>query len=95
MRIRWMPLAEHDLDAVYEYIRRDNATAARKVVGQIFRAIEMLVRYPSAGRSGRVPGTRELMISRTPFTAVYRLNSEEIQILSIIHGARKWPTRLG
>src|ERR1700736_4107998 len=43
---------------------------------------------PSRGRAGRVPGTRELIIPRTPFIVPYRLEGKTIQILRIFHGAR-------
>ncbi len=91
MKIRWMPLAQQDLAAAYAYIRQDNANAALRVVERIFRCIEMLSRYPSAGRIGRVPTTRELVIGRTPFIVVYRTLPKEIQILAIMHAARRWP----
>jgi addiction module RelE/StbE family toxin len=95
MLIRWMPLAQQDLDAAYEYIRQDNPKAAWRVVGRVFQAVEMLSRYPSAGHAGRVPATRELAIARTPFIVVYRHTQNEIQVLAVIHGARRWPTSFG
>ena len=95
MKIRWMPLAEQDLDADYEYVRQDNPKAASRLVAQVFRAVEMLSRYPSAGHLGRVPATRELSITHTPFIIVYRHTQDEIQILAVIHGARRWPSSIG
>ncbi|HMD84142.1 MAG TPA: type II toxin-antitoxin system RelE/ParE family toxin [Terriglobia bacterium] len=91
MNIRWMPLAEQDLAAAYEYIGQDNPKAASRLVTRVFQAIEMLSRYPSAGHPGRVPATRELSIAHTPYIVVYRPTRNEIQVLSVIHGARRWP----
>jgi toxin ParE1/3/4 len=95
MKIRWMPLAEQDLEAAYEYVRQDNPRAASRLVARIFRAVEMLGKYPSAGHPGRVTATRELTISPTPYIVVYRLSGDEIQILAILHGARRWPMTFG
>jgi plasmid stabilization system protein ParE len=95
MKIRWMPLAEQDLDAAYEYVRQDNRKAASRLMARIFRAVEMLGRYPSAGHPGRVPATREFSIAATPYLVVYRPTQQEIQILAVIHGARRWPTSFG
>jgi len=95
MKIRWMPLAEEDLEAAYEYVRQDKPQAASRLVGRIFEAVEMLARYPSAGHPGRVPATRELSIARTPYIVVYRYTRDEIQILTVIHGARRWPMSSG
>jgi toxin ParE1/3/4 len=40
---------------------------------------------------GRVPGTRELVISNTPFIAAYTIQRDRIVILAIYHGAQAWP----
>ena len=95
MQIRWMPLAEQDLDAAYEYVRQDNSPAASRLLGRIFKAVEMLSQYPSAGRPSRVPSTRELVIVHTPYIVVYHPTGKEIQILAVIHGARRWPASFG
>jgi toxin ParE1/3/4 len=60
---------------------------------RIFSAIEVLERHPEAGRRGRVPGTRELVILGTPFLVAYRVTGKGIDILALLHGARKWPGR--
>ena len=95
MKIRWMPLAEQDLEAAYECVRQDNPQAASRLVARVFRAVEMLSRYPSAGHLGRVPATRELSIAHTPYIVVYRHTQDQIQILSVLHGARAWPASFG
>lgn len=43
-----------------------------------------------SGRSGRVPGTRELVISNTPFIASCAVDHDRIVILAIYHGAQQW-----
>jgi plasmid stabilization system protein ParE len=90
-----MPLAEQDLEAAYEFVRQDNPKAASRLVARVFQAAEMLSRYPSAGHLGRVQATRELSIAHTPFIVVYRHTQDQIQILSVIHGARAWPASFG
>jgi len=47
--------------------------------------------HPNAGRPGRVHGTRELVITDTPFILPYRVVRNTVQILRVLHGARKWP----
>ena len=86
-----MPLAERDLAAAYEYIAKDNPKAASRLVSRVFQAVEMLSRYPSTGHAGRVHTTREFSIARTPYIVVYRPTRDEIQVLSVMHGARRWP----
>jgi toxin ParE1/3/4 len=44
-----------------------------------------------SGRTGRVAGTRELVVSKTPFIVAYALDHESVVVLAIYHGAQKWP----
>jgi plasmid stabilization system protein ParE len=50
-----------------------------------------LVQFPSRGRPGRQPDTRELIFTGLPFLAVYRLREDVVEITRILHGAQKWP----
>ncbi len=38
-------------------------------------------------------GTRELVITGTPYIAAYRVRPQRIEVLRIIHGAQRWPKR--
>lgn len=91
MKIQITKPASHDLEEIDRYIRQDNPIAALKIVERVLDAIEYLSTYPSMGRPGRVPKTRELIISRTPFIVIYQIRQNMIFVLRILHGARKWP----
>lgn len=91
MRLDWTPIATQHLRATYEYIAADNPAAAEALVERIFAAVEMLAQYPQMGRSGRVEGTRELVISGTPFVVVYSAAQNRVQVLAVFHSARRWP----
>jgi len=43
------------------------------------------------GRIGRVTATRELVLP--PMVTAYRLRRGALEILAIIHGARRWPDK--
>jgi toxin ParE1/3/4 len=88
----WSPEAIDDLAALRAYIDQDNPAAAQRMVGRIIENVETLLpNNPGMGRAGRVPGTRELVIPRTPFIVPYRLVDNTLQILRVYYGARRWP----
>lgn len=89
MTVRWTPTSLRDLDALYSYIAEDNPTAATAVLETLLKGIEALTRNPEMGRTGRVAGSRELVIA--PYLVAYRSRKSVIDILGIIHGARRWP----
>ena len=91
MKLRYTPRARLDLAEIHDYIAQENPQAARQVVAIIRKAAEVLTQNPLVGRAGRIAGTRELTVGRFPFMLAYRVDADEIQILSVIHTARMWP----
>jgi len=89
--LRWLPRAITDRDAQLDYIALDNITAAIDQGDRIADHVNKLLDHPKLGRPGRKKGTRELVINRTPFIAVYQIAGNSIQILRVLHGAQKWP----
>jgi toxin ParE1/3/4 len=73
------------------YIAQDSLQNAESVNARILKAVELLDGMPLCGREGRVQGTRELVVGRTPYIVVYQVNSEQPRILRVYRGARKWP----
>ena len=94
MRVRWLRKALANLDEEGEYIARDNPAAAARVVLRILSAVELLKQNPAIGRPGRVAGTRELVVTETPYVVPYRVREDVVEVLRVFHGARRWPKRL-
>ncbi len=93
MRVEWLRTAINNLDALAEYISRDNPAAAERTVVAIRSAVENLEQFPSSGRPGRISGTRELVVSGTPYIVPYRVRGDIVQLIRVFHAARKWPNR--
>ncbi len=91
MKLRWTVPALRDLEEIGDFIARDNPAAADRVVTRILDQAEGLTIHPHVGRPGRVPGTRELVIADTPYLVPYRVRGDDVQILAVLHGARRWP----
>ncbi len=94
MRLVWTRRATRHLQAAYDYWAREKSEdAADKMQERIFSAVELLQNHPELGRQGRVPGSRELVLTPTPFVIAYRVRREKIEIVALLHAARKWPGR--
>jgi len=92
VRVDWLREAAANVDGIKAYIARDNPTAAIKVGQRIVECVEGLAEFPHMGRLGRVAGTRELVVSGTPYIVAYRVAGEIVEIIRVLHGARQWPT---
>lgn len=86
-------MALSDLDELMDYIAQDNPEAATKVAGEIWETTRMLSNHPAMGKPGRVSGTREMVVTGTSYIVPYRVVANEVQILRVLHGARKWPEK--
>jgi toxin ParE1/3/4 len=38
-----------------------------------------------------VAGTRELVVTGTPYIVAYAVADQRVEVLAIIHGAQRWP----
>jgi toxin ParE1/3/4 len=65
--LKWLPTAKQDFEDIVEYIATDNPIAAIEQGDEIEKQLFLLISYPKMGRPGRVKGTRELVIVRTPY----------------------------
>ena len=63
------------------------------MLGRIFSTVELLENHPELGRPGRIAGSRELALHPLPFLLAYRVRRSKIEIVALLHGARKWPER--
>lgn len=91
-KIDWTEQAARQLDQAHDYIALSNSEAvAAGITMQIVTSVQQLIAFPMSGRLGGVPGTRELVISNTPFIAAYTIQHDRIVILAIYHGAQAWP----
>jgi len=93
MRVRWLRTALRNLDEEAFSIAADAAAAARLVVERALEAVAQLAEQPGLGRPGRVPGTRELIVSKTRYLVPYRVRGDAVEILRVFHTSRRLPDR--
>ena len=94
MKIEWLPVAECNLARQLAYIAERNPWAAIEMGDSIEAAVQHLAGHPHMGRPGRVKGTRELVVSGTPYVIAYRAEPGAVVILRVLHGAQRWPAEL-
>jgi toxin ParE1/3/4 len=93
MQVKWLRQALRNLDEEAAWIAQDSPQSAAAFVAHLTTSAEMLATHPHMGRPGRVPGTRELVITLFPYILPYRVRGEAVEILRVFHTARKWPQR--
>lgn len=90
LTVEWKHDAIWDLIEIVDYIAQENQAAADNIKEQIHEAAERIAASPYACRAGRVPGTRE-KIPHPNYIIVYRVLTDKIEIVNIVHSRRQYP----
>ncbi|MDP2822612.1 MAG: type II toxin-antitoxin system RelE/ParE family toxin [Sulfuritalea sp.] len=90
MRVIWTPEAEQDRADIWDYIATDSPRSAVKMDELFSKAGGRLADHPKLGRTGRIPGTREI-IAHKSYCLVYEIEQETVWVLALVHTARQWP----
>ena len=93
MAVIWSEAAVQDLQDIFDYVAEDSPQNALLVDSRICEQTDELVRFPALGRPGQFEGTRELIIQRTPYIAIYRVEEDDtLRVVRILHAAQEWPS---
>ncbi|MDD5395635.1 MAG: type II toxin-antitoxin system RelE/ParE family toxin [Thiothrix sp.] len=87
--LEWSPRSQRNVESIRDYIAADNPPAAARVVAELIKAVEKLPSFPLLGHTGRRTGTRELVLTRYPYTIIYRLTQKKIAIVAVLHQSRQ------
>ncbi len=95
MRVHWTNNAIEHLVNIYEHIALNSPTYAKRMMDRITRRSEQIANQPLSGR--KVPeyeaeDIRELI--EKPYRIIYRIKSDQIDVLAVIHGARQLPEEI-
>jgi len=91
MKAVWTKLAKEDLEAALQYISKENPTAAKALGARLLSVLETIREHPHKGRSRKVEGTREFVLTETAYILVYLVRSDALVIVSFLHSSRRWP----
>jgi addiction module RelE/StbE family toxin len=76
------------LAEIFDYIAKENPSAAGRVMARILSATERLERHPFSAPAGRVLGTRQLVVPNLPYVVIYVVGQNAIEIHGVFHTAR-------
>ena len=76
--------------AIVDYISDDNPDAAQASKEDIEAKTFRLRENPRLYRTGRVEGTREMVV-RSNYLVVYAVDANIVTILRVLHAAQQWP----
>lgn len=94
-RLEWTSPAADELETAQSYYHDVNSRAARILAQRIIDAARQLREHPQIGRPGLMDGTREWVVTRTPYVLVYRQTVEAIEILHVWNTAQDWTRATG
>jgi toxin ParE1/3/4 len=78
--LRWTIPAVHALEAAHAYYHELNPQAANRLAQRIVDSAAMLAQQPAIGRPGLRPGTREWVVSGTPYILFNAAYANEIRL---------------
>jgi toxin ParE1/3/4 len=88
MRLAFAEAAALDTATIVDFVAQSEPRQARKTAAAIRRAAEQLARHPHLGRSGRIMGTRELILADYPYILVYTADKDTVTVVAVFHDAR-------
>jgi addiction module RelE/StbE family toxin len=94
VKIVWTRRSLREIDEAFAFVARDSPAAASAMVAAMEAGAAVLAEHPEIGRPGRVDGTRELVLSGSPYILPYRVRDGRIEILAVFHTSRASPDHL-
>lgn len=91
MKVLWSAASVRHLQEVVEYIQGESVVGAITIRRRILETVRRIGQLPRSGRIGRIDGTREAVVPRTPYIVVYQVAVQTVEILGIWHTSRLWP----
>jgi toxin ParE1/3/4 len=86
MKVVFLESARHDLDWFKRYYSQIFPDGARQAAAHYKAAKTLLAHHPEIGRQSDTDGLREFTIPRTPFSFVYSIRNDRIEILRLLDG---------
>lgn len=89
-RLSLSPRAIRDIVAIEAYYAKFGLATADRVIASIKTAVDGLLFAPLIGSEGIRRGTRHKVICKYPYTVVYRVKRDGIQVVRVLHQRREY-----
>ena len=90
-QVKISPFADEDLLCIWDFISRENPSAAERVLARIGERIDSLSRFPERGKpmTHIATGARCLIESR--YLIFYRILGDTVEVVRVVHGSMDLP----
>lgn len=98
---RHAAVIEDDLPGIYAHIARDNPAAAKRVLDAVAESFVRIASCPESGvlcptRNPQIKTVRMLpVIGFSNYLVFYRIETDTVRVLYVVHGARHLPRLFG
>ena len=98
-RVWFHPEARAELLAAIRFYQQEAAGLGRAMAGEVRSALERISDFPESGSPDGTPDDlRRVFLDRFPFTLVYRIREEGVEVLAVMHQRQRpdyWRARIG
>ncbi|TNC97972.1 MAG: addiction module antitoxin [Gallionellaceae bacterium] len=88
-QLEWSIRSQQNVLSIQEYVANDNPIAAARVLEHIALAGKSLIEFPMTGKPWLREGTRKLVLTKFPYSIIYKLTATKVIVLAVAHQSRK------
>jgi plasmid stabilization system protein ParE len=92
MHVIWSDAAIENLADIYQHIATNSPQFAQTMVDRITARSKQISTFPNSGSVVGMYGAPQIReVIEGPYRVIYRVESDAVYVLSVIHGARQLP----
>ncbi|MBL8548648.1 MAG: type II toxin-antitoxin system RelE/ParE family toxin [Hyphomonadaceae bacterium] len=89
MAVIWSASARRDFDNALRYLQPRSQAGAKRMGERILAVASLLEQFPELAPPSRYRSLRQLVVPRTPYLVIYRLNGGDVEIRAIVHAKQR------